>query len=255
MQTKNADKNIKLLSNYKQKITSIPNHIAFILDGNRRWAKKHNKSSNIGHKYGIRNIETICNLCIKYNIKYLTLYCLSVENLNRSKQELNFLFAYIKQYLSNKNINQIHQKNINFRIIGDFTLLPKNLQNCIEVANENQIQNSKLNLQICICYSGRNEIINSVKRIINDIETKVITSKQAKNITEKEFEKYLFSGSYPDVDLMIRTGGEIRISNFLLWKISYAELYFCKTLFPDFNENDFLLALYNFQSKNRRYGK
>ncbi len=236
-------------------LKNIPNHVAFILDGNRRWAKQLNKTSNFGHKQGARNILNICNLCIKYNIKYLTLYCLSIENLNRSKQELKFLFECIKYFLKQNNIKKMHENGINLNIIGDFNLLPNNVKETINTANKNQIKDQKLNVQACICYSGRNEILNGVKKISKELKNEKISFDEIEKIDEKKFEDYIFTGNFPDVDLMIRTGGEKRISNFLLWKISYAELYFCDTFFPSFNEENFLLALYDFQNRKRRYGR
>lgn len=236
-------------------LTNIPNHVAFILDGNRRWAKQLNKTSNFGHKQGARNILNICNLCIKYNIKYLTLYCLSIENLNRSRQELKFLFECIKYFIKPNNIKKIHENYINLNIVGDFNLLPNNVKEAINAANKNQIKDQKLNVQACICYSGRNEILNGVKKISKELKNGNISFDEIEKINEKKFENYIFTGNFPDIDLMIRTGGEKRISNFLLWKISYAELYFCDTFFPSFNEENFLLALYDFQNRKRRYGR
>ena len=236
-------------------ITNLPNHIAIILDGNRRWARQNGKSANFGHKIGSRNIEKVCNYCIKYGVKCLTLYCLSIENLNRSKRELKCLFTYIKQYLAKKNIDNMHKNGINLKIVGDFKLLPVNLQNVIKNANECRIENEKLMVQVCICYSGRNEILNGVKNILKDLKNNNLNFDDIENINEEMFERYIFTGNFPDVDLMIRTGGDLRISNFLLWKISYAELYFCKKPFPIFDEQDFLLALYEFQNRKRRYGR
>ena len=239
----------------KTNLIKVPQHIGFILDGNRRWAKQQNKTSNFGHKQGAKNIKNLCNLCIKYGVKYLTLYCLSVENLDRSKQELKFLFACIKQFLQKKNIRELHEDGINLSIIGDFTLLPKDVASAIEYANKLKNKNTiKLNLQACICYSGRNEILNGAKKIVKDFANNTVTLKQVDEMNEKTFEKYISTGHLPDVDLLIRTGGDLRISNFLLWKISYAELHFCNIAFPAFNEENFLLALYDFQNRHRRYG-
>jgi len=237
----------------KNDIKILPNHVAFILDGNRRWAKENGKNANFGHQKGAENVKNLCEMCLKYKIKYLTLYCLSIENLQRSKQELNFLFRTIKNNLTQENIKKYNeQDNVNINIIGDRSVLPENLQKHIEKIDKIKIKNAKLELQICFGYSGRNEIVNAVKNIIKDEKNKKL---KINDIDEKTFEKYLFTSNIPDVDLMIRTGGDIRISNFLLWKLSYAELYFCDTYFPAFSEKDFLLALYNFQSRKRRYGK
>ena len=236
-------------------LTVLPRHVAFILDGNRRWARKHGKTVNFGHQRGVRNIERICNLCKCYKIKYLTLYCLSVENLNRSKQELRFLFSCIKRYLTNDNMDKIHKNGIQLTIIGDFKLLPNDVADCIADANKNISAHADLNLQVCIGYSGRNEILNCIKNIVRDIKDDKIGLNEVIQMQERDVEKFLITGQYPDVDLMIRTGGDCRISNFLLWKLSYAELYFCEKFFPEFADEDFLLALYNFQNRHRRYGE
>ena len=232
----------------QEKLINKPNHIAFILDGNRRWAKKNGLSPNKGHKKGAENIENLCNWCLKYEIKFLTLYCLSIENLNRSKNELKYLFTSIKTFLTSKRIEEYNQRGINISIIGDFAVLPQDVKQTLEKVNQRSIQNPKLFLQLCIGYSGRNEIVNAAKKAIH-------TNKKIDELNEKTFEKLLFTSSIPDVDFLIRTGGDMRISNFLLWKISYAELYFCKQFFPEFNEKNFLLALYDFQNRIRRYGR
>ena len=232
----------------QEKLINKPNHIAFILDGNRRWAKKNGLSPNKGHKKGAENIENLCNWCLKYEIKFLTLYCLSIENLNRSKNELKYLFTSIKTFLTSKRIEEYNQRGINISIIGDFAVLPQDVKQTLEKVNQRSIEKPKLFLQLCIGYSGRNEIVNAAKKAIQ-------INAKADEINEKTFEKLLFTSSIPDVDLLIRTGGDMRISNFLLWKISYAELYFCKQFFPEFNEKNFLLALYDFQNRIRRYGR
>ena len=229
-------------------LTNKPNHIAFILDGNRRWAKKNGLSPNKGHKKGAENIENLCNWCMKYEIKFLTLYCLSIENLNRSKNELKYLFTSIKTFLTSRRIEEYNNRGINISVIGDFSVLPQDVRQTLEKVNQRSIEKPKLFLQLCIGYSGRNEIVNAVKKAIQ-------INAKADEINEKTFEKLLFTSNIPDVDFLIRTGGDMRISNFLLWKISYAELYFCKQFFPEFNEKNFLLALYDFQDRMRRYGR
>ena len=238
-----------------ENFTNLPTHIAFILDGNRRWAKQRKKTINFGHKQGIKNIENICNFCKKYGIKYLTLYCLSTDNLNRSELELKFLFNCMKRYFTLQNLKKIHDNDINIKIVGDFSLIPNDVAQLIENINKQQIKSKKLNVQICISYSGKNEILNGIKNIVKQIKNNLVDLEKLEKINEKQFEKYIFTGDFPDVDLMIRTGGDIRISNFLLWKLSYAEFYFCKTYFPSFSEKHFLYALHVFQKRKRRYGK
>ncbi len=229
-------------------LTNKPNHIAFILDGNRRWAKKNNLSPNKGHKKGAENIENLCNWCIKYGIKYLTLYCLSIENLNRSKNELKYLFASIEKFLSKQQIEEYNNRGIQISVAGDFDILPANTKKTLLAIKNNLQHEPKLFLKLCIGYSGRNEIINATKTIIRQ-------NLKPEDVNEATFQKFLFTNDFPDVDLLIRTGGDKRISNFLLWKMSYAELYFCEQYFPEFNEENFLLALYDFKSRMRRYGR
>ena len=237
-----------------ENIKNIPNHIAIICDGNRRWAKQNGKLLNLGHKAGADNIENLCKYCIKYGVKYLTLYCLSIENLNRSATELEFLFRCFNSYLSQKNLDKAKQEGIDIKIIGNDEVLPKDLVQTINNVNGQKLDknNTKLHLSLCIGYSGRDEIINLAKNISYEVKNNNLN---IEDVNEEICEKYLYSKVIPDVDLMIRTGGDIRISNFLLWKISYAELYFCQKYFPDFDEQEFLLALYSFNSRIRRYGR
>ncbi len=254
------NKNGTLNEMRKEQISDIPTHIAFILDGNRRWAKKNNLSINKGHEEGARNIKNLCNWCIKHNIKYLTLYCLSTENLGRQPKELKFLYSCISTYLSKDKIIEYSKDHVNIRVLGNKDLFADEIKEKITQANASICKDAKLQLQLCIGYGGRNEITEAVNKLIIDVlneedNEKDTCSKNKHKITEQIFEQYLYSSNIPDVDLLIRTGGDQRISNFLLWKISYAELYFCEKFWPEFCEEDFLLALYNYQSRRRRYGK
>ena len=231
---------------------NLPLHVAFILDGNRRWARKWNLPVYMGHKQGAENVKNLLEWCIKCKIKYLTIYCLSKDNLKRSEEELVEIFKMLKQYLLLENIKKLNAKGINVEIIGDFNSLPSDVTKAIQHICKIDDKDTKLHLQICIGYSGRNEIVSAVQAIARDINTGVIG---ADDINNKLFEKYLATKDIPDVDLMIRSGGEKRLSDFLLWKLAYSELYFCDKLFPDFTEQDFLLALYFFATRERRYGK
>ena len=230
----------------------LPLHIAFILDGNRRWAKKKNLPIYIGHQRGAENVKNLLEWCIKYKIKYLTIYCLSMDNLKRSKDELNKIFGMLKQYLLLENIKKLNQDGIDVEIVGNFDILPKDVAEAIKKISKMDDKNVKLHLQVCIGYSGKNEIVNAVQAIVQDIGKNII---RTEDIDNELFEKYLLTKNTPDIDLMIRSGGEKRISDFLLWKLAYSELYFCDKLFPDFNEHDFLLALYFFANRERRYGR
>ena len=230
----------------------LPSHIAFILDGNRRWARKKNLPVYMGHQQGAENVKNLLEWCIKYKIKYLTIYCLSMDNLKRSEDELNKIFGMLKQYLSFENIKKINQNGIDVEIIGNFDILPKDVADAIKKISKIDNENVKLHLQVCIGYSGKNEIITATQALARDVKNNTIS---IADIGNELFEKYLLTKNTPDVDLMIRSGGEKRISDFLLWKLAYSELYFCDKLFPDFNEHDFLLALYFFANRERRYGK
>lgn len=230
----------------------LPLHIAFILDGNRRWAKKKNLPIYIGHQRGAENVKNLLEWCIKYKIKYLTIYCLSMDNLKRSEDELNKIFGMLKQYFLFENIKKLNQNGIDVEIIGNFDILPKDVAEAIKKISKMDDKNVKLHLQVCIGYSGKNEIVNAVQAIVQDIGKNII---RTEDIDNELFEKYLLTKNTPDIDLMIRSGGEKRISDFLLWKLAYSELYFCDKLFPDFNEHDFLLALYFFANRERRYGR
>ena len=238
------------------KLTKIPTHIAFILDGNRRWARSKGLPDNEGHKKGFEKIEELCNWCLKYGVKYLTLYCLSIENLNRSKIELDYLFKYLKDALSENNINKMNNKQIKLQILGDFDLLPADLTEKIREVNEKQKMikdnNTTIHLQLCIGYGARREIADAVKSIVNKVKNNEL---KLEEINEDIIAENLYTTGMPDPDLLVRTGGEQRLSNFLLWQCSYTELYFCEKMLPEFEEKDFLLALYFFENRNRRYGR
>lgn len=242
------------MANLKQDNTNcLPNHIAMILDGNRRWAKNQDKPQYYGHINGAKNIYNLCNWCLMYNIKYLTLYCLSFENLNRDKDELNFLFKAIKDNFNCKEIEDLKNSGVKIKVIGETYLLPSDVVSSIKAVEKyNDSIDVKLNLQICLCYGGRQEILSAIKNILKAVEEGKINKNE---ISNDIICNYLYTKNIPDPDLMIRCGREKRLSNFLLWQLSYTELYFCDKLWPDFKEEDFLFALYDFQNRKRRYGK
>ena len=239
----------------KDKLVNIPKHVAMILDGNRRWAKQNNLPSYLGHKQGAENIYNLCDWCLKCGVKYLSLYCLSYENLNRAKEELEYIYNYIVNNFNDKRIDELKKKqHVNISVFGDISLLPNDVQSAICSVQKNQIpaNDIKLNLNICICYSGRQEILKAIKDLFKDIQ---VGGVDINDIDETKFSEYLYTKNCPEPDLLIRCGKEKRVSNFLLWQIGYCELYFCDKLWPEFNEQDFLLALYDFQGRLRRYGK
>lgn len=234
----------------------IPQHIAIIMDGNRRWAKRHNLPANIGHKQGAKKLLNVAKWCIECKIKYLTLYCLSVENLQRSQEELQYLFTYINRILDEKNINFIQNNNIKITILGNIGLLPQKTQQVLHEVQDISKYNTCLNMQLCIGYGGRQEIITAIHSLVGEIISNQHNNQNiVNNISMETLQQHLYTANIPEPDLMIRCGGEKRLSNFLLWQLSYAELYFTKTLWPAFGKKDFLLALYNYTHRMRRYGK
>ena len=233
-----------------------PQHIAIIMDGNRRWAKQHHLPAHLGHKQGAKKILTLSKWCLEYNIKHLTLYCLSVENLQRSQEELEYLFSYINSILDEKTTTFIHNNNIKITIVGNLLLLPQKTQQTLLKIQDISKNNTGLNMQLCIGYGGKQEIIFAIQQLLGEIMMSTNNIQEIINaISTTKLEQHLYTNNIPEPDLMIRCGGEKRLSNFLLWQLSYTELYFTKTLWPAFSKKDFLLALYNYANRIRRYGK
>ncbi|QJC33708.1 di-trans,poly-cis-decaprenylcistransferase [Enterobacteriaceae endosymbiont of Donacia provostii] len=231
-------------------INSYPKHIAIIMDGNRRWAKKNKQLKFVGHKKGVKTVKKIIGLSLKYKIKVLTLYAFSSENWTRSSHEINFLMNLFQEVLDIETIN-LKKQNICLKIIGNIDKLNFSLKKSITKAEFLTKNNNKLLLNIAINYGGRWDITNSVKKIILKIHQKKI---DPNNINENLINNYICLNNIPSIDLVIRTGGEYRISNFLIWQIAYSELYFTKTLWPDFSEYDFKKAINEFKKRNRRFG-
>lgn len=227
-----------------------PQHIAIIMDGNSRWAKKRGLSKEEGHKQGAEAARRILIACLKLKIPYLTLYTFSYQNWKRDNLEVANLFFLFKYYLSNE-LHLLVEQNIRVKIIGDRSLLPKDIINLINHCEEVTKDNSDLVLQIALSYGGREEIIQAQKSLLLD----VISDKlKVENLDEEVFRSYLYTSSVPDPDLLIRTSGEFRISNFLLWQLAYTEFYFTKTLWPDFNATNLRKAISNYKKRERRYG-
>lgn len=221
---------------------TTPNHIAIIMDGNRRWAKLKEKNPIDGHKAGAETLVRICNEIKKFNIKYLTVYAFSSENNHRPYAEKLQLFSILDEYLTN-DIKKLEKSGISVKFIGDFSIFTQNIQKKIEKINAKVIDNICYNLTICLNYGGKEEIVHACKM-----------AKSIENITAETISNNLYI-NFPDVDLLIRTGGMQRLSNFLIWQSTYAELYFCKTLWPDFTIEDFSKSLEFFQSQQRNFGK
>ena len=226
-------------------------HIAIIMDGNRRWAKQKNLPSVAGHNQGVIALKNTVRAMKDFKIQNLTVYAFSTENWKRSPKEVEFLMFLLGETLKNET-QELHENDVRIRIIGDTTQLSPSLQNIIKNSEEKTADNKSLNLQIAINYGGRAEIVNAIKQITKDIEAKKITDE---DISEELITKYLYTSYIPDPDLIIRTGGEYRISNYLLWQIAYSEFYITKMLWPDFDKEALRIAISDFANRNRRFGK
>ena len=208
-------------------------HVAIIMDGNGRWALNRRKSRNYGHRQGLRTIEKIVDYSIKKKISYLTLFTFSSENWNRPKNEVNFLFKLLENYFK-RNLLKVIRNGIKVKIIGNKSGLTTNLRKIIKLAENKTKKNKKISLQLALNYGSKNEIINSLKNII----------KKKQKITTKNFEQNLYTADFPNPDILIRTGGQKRLSNFLLWQIAYTEIFFVEKMWPDFNKKkDFIFNL------------
>ncbi|MCM8818010.1 MAG: isoprenyl transferase [Candidatus Omnitrophica bacterium] len=233
--------------NFKmEKLKTIPVHIGIIMDGNGRWAEKRNLPRILGHKEGIEAVRRTVQASIKYNIKYLTLYSFSTENWKRPKEEIEFLFSLMEQNLKKEGEN-LNKNNVRVRFIGRIWELPSNLIEIINYVENLTKKNTGLNLIFAINYGGRTEIVDGIREIIK-------SGYRVEEINEELLSKFLYLSDVPDPDLIIRTSGEKRISNFLLWQSAYSEFYFTKVLWPDFDEKDFLKALLDYQRRKRKFG-
>ena len=227
-------------------IENCPKHIAIIMDGNRRWANKNGLTTKEGHKKGADNLQTIARYCNKIGVKYLTVYAFSTENWKRSEEEVKGLMFLLKNYLNDFS-KKADTENIKINIIGDITKLSSDLQDQMIECMERTRNNTGLNLNIAFNYGGRAEIVNAIKNIVKD---KI----KPEDITEELVTNYMYTANQPDPDLLIRTGGELRTSNFLPWQLIYTEFYFPNTYWPDFNENELLKAIQTYKSRNRKFG-
>lgn len=229
----------------------IPQHIAIIMDGNYRWAKKRNLPTAAGHKKGTDNIETVCDACINLGVKYLTIYAFSSENWDRPKEEVSYLMKLLDEYLD-KEIKSLMDKNIKIIISGNLERLsPKTIQR-IKVIEEETKNNNALLLNVAFSYGARQEIVDAAKKIAKQVQDQQIAIDK---IDEKLFVQSLYQPEIPDPDLLIRTAGDLRISNFLLWQIAYTEFYFTDAFWPDFSEKNLKEAIINFNQRERKYGK
>jgi undecaprenyl diphosphate synthase len=230
---------------------NIPQHIAIIMDGNGRWAKKQGKIRTAGHEAGTKSVRKIVEESVRLNIKYLTLYTFSTENWNRPKYEINALMQILVNSL-NKEEPTLNKNNIRLHAIGHLDQLKKDIKKQLMQVIDNTSKNDGLNLVLALSYSAKWEIIEAVKTIAEEVKQNKLESN---DITKNLFKDYLCTKNIPDPDLLIRTGGEQRISNFLLWQIAYSELYFTPCLWPDFDEKALKEAIIDYQNRERRFGK
>ena len=222
----------------------LPRHIAVIMDGNGRWAKKRLLPRAAGHRAGMNRMIGLAEHIFDRGVKYCTLFALSTENLSRPREELNGLYALFREYFPN-NARTLAQKSICLRVIGDRTLLPADIVALIEDGERATAGGERGTLQLAIGYGGRQDILNAVNEAV----------RLGKTLTQEEFSALLSTGGIPDPDLLIRTGKELRISNFLLWQAAYAELYFTDVLFPDFSDRELDKAIEAYSRRERRFGK
>lgn len=228
----------------------LPDHIAIILDGNGRWAKQRNLPRTAGHKKGVETLVDIVKYAKSINLKYLTVFAFSTENWNRPKDEVDYLMNLIKTEFLN-HCEDLKKDNIRLRVIGFNERLDLEIISIIKKVEEDTIDNTGLNLTIAFNYGSQGEIVLASKRIAQEV---VEGKLRIEDITKEEFNKHLLTNELPYVDLLIRTSGEERISNFMLWQISYSELYFTKTLWPDYSSHDLDEAIEEFQKRDRRFG-
>ena len=229
----------------------IPNHIAIIMDGNGRWARDRRLPRFAGHNEGINSVREIVRICGEIGVKYLTLYTFSSENWSRPNKEVSAIMNLLMKTIS-KEISNLHKNNVRFNAIGDLNSLPKNSFQGIKRGIEKTKENTGLNLTLALSYGGRQELLSAVKSIIQKVTSELI---KLEDINENEIMNELYTKNMPDPDLLIRTGGEKRISNFLLWQIAYTELYMTDTFWPDFREDSLLKSILDFQHRQRRFGK
>ncbi|MBQ4068408.1 MAG: isoprenyl transferase [Lachnospiraceae bacterium] len=229
----------------------IPKHVAIILDGNGRWAKKRLLPRNMGHVQGAKTVEKICEEAGNMGIKYLTVYAFSTENWNRPESEVNALMKLLRNYLEDC-INRANENDMRVRVIGERTRLSDDIRIKIDELEEATKNNSGINFTIAINYGSRDEMIRAMKKMNKDIAEGKLSED---DITEKMFNSYLDTSELPDPDLVIRTSGEERVSNFLLWQLAYSEFYFTDVLWPDFDKKELERAIVKYNSRERRFGK
>ncbi len=229
----------------------LPKHVAVIMDGNGRWAELRGLPRIAGHREGINSVREMITQCLELGIQALTIYAFSQENWNRPTQEISALMGLLEHYLSTERASLIEQ-GVRFRTIGRLELLPESAQYWVRTTEKETAHLSKMALTVALSYGGRAELVDAVRALLTDVRSGAI---QPDQIDEGLLQQHLYTHPLPDPDLLIRTSGETRISNFLLWQLAYTELYFTPTLWPDFRRREFLLALLEYQRRERRFGR
>jgi undecaprenyl diphosphate synthase len=240
----------KKLQKELQSSGSIPNHIAIIMDGNGRWAKDKGNIRLFGHKEGVESVRDITESCAQLGVNHLTLYAFSTENWNRPSDEVNGLMKLLVNSLK-KEADRLHKNNIKLTSIGQITRLPKSCQSQLQEVIELTKDNDRLELCLALSYSGRWDITEAVKKVAQDVADGKVSPDE---VSDELIGSYLSTADIPDPDLIIRTSGEYRISNFLLWQLAYSELYITKTYWPDFRRKELYQAIFSYQKRDRRYG-
>ncbi|NLK78333.1 MAG: isoprenyl transferase [Clostridiales bacterium] len=229
---------------------NVPQHIAIILDGNGRWAKQHGMPRNFGHTQGAKNVETICREAWNLGVKYLTVYAFSTENWSRPKEEVDALMKLLRNYMKNC-IKTAEKNHMRVRIIGDKSKLDADIQESIAKLEEASKYQDGLNFQIAINYGSRDEMLRGMRKMLKEYQENPFPVEE---LDEEKFQSYLDTADIPDPDLLIRTSGEQRISNYLLWQLAYTELYFTDVPWPDFTKKELVKAIEDYNSRDRRYG-
>ena len=230
-------------------IKRIPKHIAIIMDGNGRWAKERGKERSYGHQAGVDTVRRITSECVRLGVKFLTLYTFSTENWSRPETEIAALMGLV---LSSLEDEIFMKNNVRFQVVGDIQRLPQSVQDKLQETMEHTAQNTAMTMVVALSYSSRWELTRAAQSIARDVKAGTL---QPEDITEELMNERLETAFMPDPELLIRTGGELRISNYMLWQIAYSELYFCDTYWPDFDEADLHQAIASYQARQRRFGK
>ena len=228
----------------------IPQHVAIIMDGNGRWAKKRGLPRNMGHRQGAKTVEMVCKEAYHLGIQYVTVYAFSTENWSRPEDEIATLMNLLRSYMKDC-VKQASKNKMRVKVIGDISRLDVDLQKSIQILEKESENNTGLRFQIALNYGGRDELLRAIKQVSKDVKNGVLSEEE---LTEQQFSSYLDTAGIPEPDLLIRTSGEQRLSNFLLWQLAYTEFYFPEVLWPDFSKDDLIDAIAYYNTRERRYG-